>query len=349
MSKRPASSVPLFANGAKSRRRVDSLASRSDISSDPNAETDYDLLAPLPLTYARTAPLSVGPTSLVIEDDLIEWRRKYSLPSHVILRAPTSEKRASIHAPGEIAVYEAFFKTGFRGGIPALIVGLCDLFEISPSQLNPPAWRILIAIQNLGDLAYLSFGINEASGTHPAPSEGESTVLQARQLPLDRRQVDFLIGENCAGNMSGSAADDSFAAYQETAKVMSAKRGSASRAVSGDDVVVTGSRCATVVKTEPPLHPKGEEPGSAETGRSAGSLATALSNLNLSVFPRDENVLPNGDTSEVIQVLQGGLLQDRHTARELEIRDLKEKVKALEKTAGDSSADALAANQEIRR
>ncbi|KAG2314814.1 hypothetical protein Bca52824_017936 [Brassica carinata] len=97
---------------------------------------------------------------------------------------------------------------------------------------------------------------NIIAGTHPAPSEGESTVLQARQLPLDRRQVDFLIG-----NMSGSAADDSFAAYQETAKVMSAKRGSASRAVSGDDVVVTGSRCATVVKTEPPLHPKGEEPG----------------------------------------------------------------------------------------
>ena len=47
------------------------------------------------------------------------------------------------------------------GAIHALVVGLCSLFEISPSQLNPPAWRILIAIQNLGDLEYMSFGINE--------------------------------------------------------------------------------------------------------------------------------------------------------------------------------------------
>ncbi|KAG2315247.1 hypothetical protein Bca52824_018369 [Brassica carinata] len=38
--------------------------------------------------------------------------------------------------------------------------------------------------------------------------------------------------------------------------------------------------------------------------------------------------------------------KNRRTACELEIRDLKEKVKALEKTAGDSSANALAANRE---
>ena len=57
--------------------------------------------------------------------------------------------------------------------IPALIVGLCNLFEISPSQLNPPAWRILIAIQNLGDLEYLSLGINEVMfAYHLAPLNG---------------------------------------------------------------------------------------------------------------------------------------------------------------------------------
>ncbi|KAL0730406.1 hypothetical protein Bca4012_026499 [Brassica carinata] len=205
-------------------------------------------------------------------------------------------------------------------------------------------------------------------------------------------------GDLCARNVSGSAADDSFAAYQEAAKVMSAKRGSASRTVSGDDVVVIGSRCATVVKTEPTFssHRRRTRGGvmtrashqsaetSAETVRSVGILSTALSNLNLSVFPRDGNVLPIGDTSEVIQVLQGGLLQtvsqlfhvgellsaedvtsvheeletlkrkaseekDRRMARELEIRDLKEKVKAMEKIAGDSSADALAANQENQK
>ena len=34
-----------------------------------------------------------------------------------------------------------------------------------------------------------------AVGTHPAPSEGEKAVLWARQLPADRRQVNFLVSE----------------------------------------------------------------------------------------------------------------------------------------------------------
>ena len=34
-----------------------------------------------------------------------------------------------------------------------------------------------------------------AAGTHPAPPEGENSVLQAQRLPLDRRQVNILVGE----------------------------------------------------------------------------------------------------------------------------------------------------------
>lgn len=159
MSKRSASSVPLSADESRSRRRVGSPASQSRSSSDTDVTPDCDLTAPLPLTY--TSPLSLGPASKVTADDLVEWRDRYSLPPHVLLRVPTSEERASGHTPGEIAVYEAFFEIGFRGVIPALIVGLVDFFEISLSQLNPPAWRILIDIQNLGDLEHISLGINE--------------------------------------------------------------------------------------------------------------------------------------------------------------------------------------------
>ncbi|KAL0730393.1 hypothetical protein Bca4012_026486 [Brassica carinata] len=423
MSKRSASSVPLLVGGALFRKRVDSPASQSGSSFDPSVELNGDLLAPLPLTYAYIAPPLVGPASTVVEDDLVEWQSKYSLSPHIALLALASEDRASIHAPGEIPVYDAFFETGLRGVVPALIVGLCDFFEISPSQLNPPAWRILIAIQNLGDLLYLSFGINEVlfsyhmaplkggegrlylhprsgmpiveelpkadqkepafnkkwieryafmslpgstyqwnfiAGTHPAPSEGESTVLWARQLPLDRRQVDFLISETVLRrnslwrNMSGSGADDSFAAYQEAAKVMSAKKGSASRATSRDDVTVIGSQRAIMVKTEPTSSSQRRKTRgggvvtrashrSADADCSAGTLATALANLNMSVFPRDGTVLLIGETSEVIQVLQGGLL------RELEVRHLKEKLKASEKIANEASADALAASQENQK
>ncbi|KAL0704874.1 hypothetical protein Bca4012_071299 [Brassica carinata] len=463
MSKRSASSVPLSADESRSRRRVGSPASRSGSSSDTDVTPDCDLTAPVPLTY--TTPLSLGPASTVTADDLVEWRDS--------------------HTPGEIAVYEAFFEIGFRGVIAALIVGLGDFFEISLSQLNPPAWRILIAIQNLGDLEHISLGINEVlfayhlaplnggegrlhlrprsgltiveelprserkglvfkkrwaeryafmslpgstyhwniiAGTHPAPPEGENSVLQARRLPLDRRQVNILVGETvlrcsslwskhifcgfsfsfsaynrslCAGNMSGSAADESFAAYQEAAKVMSAKKGSASKTTSGDDVVITGSRCATVVKVEPTSSSQGRKTRGggaatrasrqlADAGHPVGILVMALSNLNLSVFPKDGTVLPVGSTSEVIQALQGGLLRtasqlyhlkeqlstedvssvreeleaarrealeekDRRVAIELEIREIKEKIKASEKVAEESSADVLAANRENQK
>ncbi|KAG2298884.1 hypothetical protein Bca52824_035356 [Brassica carinata] len=201
----------------------------------------------------------------------------------------------------------------------------------------------------------------------------------------DRRQVDILVG---------SAADDSFAAYQEAAKVISAKRGSASRKVSGNDVVVTSSRRATMVKTEPTSSSQGRNTRggrvmtrashqSADMGRSVGTLAKALTNLNLSVFPRDGTILPVGDTSEVIQALQGGLLRTvtrlfhlgerlstedasfvredlealkreaseekyRRMAPELEIRDLKEKLKASEKIAEEASTDALATRTVFR-
>ncbi|KAG2275791.1 hypothetical protein Bca52824_058346 [Brassica carinata] len=89
-------------------------------------------------------------------------------------------------------------------------------------------------------------------GTHPAPSEGEKAVLWARQLPADRRQVNFLVSETVLRrrDMSGGVTNDPFAAYQEAAKVMSAKKGSSIGSASRDEVMITGSRRSPVVKLE---------------------------------------------------------------------------------------------------
>ncbi|KAF2591721.1 hypothetical protein F2Q70_00038585 [Brassica cretica] len=69
------------------------------------------------------------------------------------------------------------------------------------------------------------------SGTHHAPAEGERAVLRARQLPVDRRQVNFLVSETVLRrsslwrDMSGGVTNDPFMAYQEAAKVMSCEEG----------------------------------------------------------------------------------------------------------------------------
>ncbi|KAF2574233.1 hypothetical protein F2Q70_00002746 [Brassica cretica] len=164
------------------------------------------------------------------------------------------------------------------------------------------------------------------------------------------------------GDMSGSAANNPFAAYQEAAKVMSAKKGSSSGTASGDEVMITGSRRSTVVKLTPSSSLPGKKPkSSGMTTRSAQQSADmACSVGSLATADMDGTVLPIGDPSEVVQFLQGGLLRtisqlyhlgerlsneglpiireeiedlkrqmsgerDQRAARELEIRDLKDK------------------------
>ena len=63
-----------------------------------------------------------------------------------------------------------------------------------------------------------------------------------------------------SGDMSGGVTNDPFAAYQEAAKVISAKKGSSSRSASGDEVMITGSRHSTVVKLEPSPSLPGKRP-----------------------------------------------------------------------------------------
>ncbi|KAL0655658.1 hypothetical protein Bca4012_076242 [Brassica carinata] len=414
MSKRSSSSIPTTVDRARLKRRMKSPVSRSDSSPEAAEGSVCDLMAPLPPSRVYAAPPLVCAALSFSEDKLAEWRSRYSLPYSIVLRVPTPEERASSYIPREISVYEAFFDSGLRGTIPALIAGDLEylslginevLFAYHLAPLNggegrfhlrphsglpiveelPKSGRKGLVFKKKWQERYAfmvfagsSYRLNFLAGTHHAPLEGEKTVLRARQLPADRR------------DMSGGITNDPFAAYQEAAKVMSAKKGSSSRSASGNEVMITGSRCSPVVKLEPSPSLPGKRPKSggvttrssqqsADIARSVGSLATALSNLNLNVFPQDGTVLPIGDSSEVIQVLQGGLLRvnrfpaapswgatsdegllvlreevevlkrqvseekEQRVAREFEIRDLKEKVKDLEKVA--SSADVLAMNQ----
>ena len=77
MSNRSGSSIPLTGEKAKSKRRMDSPISKSDSSSDPHDNFDHDPLALAPLSYAPLIPPLVGPSSLVVDDDLAEWQKKY--------------------------------------------------------------------------------------------------------------------------------------------------------------------------------------------------------------------------------------------------------------------------------
>ena len=90
MSKRSTTSVPMAADKARLKRRMESPVSRSDSSSEASEGSDYNLMAPLPLSFVYTAPSLVGHASSVGEDDeLADWRSRYSLPSSIVLLVPT--------------------------------------------------------------------------------------------------------------------------------------------------------------------------------------------------------------------------------------------------------------------
>ncbi|KAG2311551.1 hypothetical protein Bca52824_023108 [Brassica carinata] len=182
--------------------------------------------------------------------------------------------------------------------------------------------------------AGLRYWLKVSAGTHPATPEGEDIVIRERQLPLERRQVPFLVIDSALRRSS---------------------------------LWGRGGGVATRASHQ-----------SAEIARSAGNLAAALSNLNLKVFPHDGTTLP-WEPAEVIENPSRGFLKHlpalsswgavvprepigqsgraggaegstfeektQRIARELEIRDLKDKIKEVERTAEISSADALSAGK----
>ncbi|KAF2557911.1 hypothetical protein F2Q68_00016395 [Brassica cretica] len=105
--------------------------------------------------------LPVGPLSSIGVEEVANWRAKYYLSNDVVIRISGPIDRVSDFEPEEVLVYEGFFESGFRDRVPSLVAKVSETLEISPGQLNPPSWSILIAMQNLGDLEDLTIGITE--------------------------------------------------------------------------------------------------------------------------------------------------------------------------------------------
>ncbi|KAH0866860.1 hypothetical protein HID58_073882, partial [Brassica napus] len=248
----------------------------------------------------------IGPPSVIGAEEVSFWRKKYELPDDVAIRVPDPENRVSDFGVDEVPVYEGYFPSGFRDHIPSLVAKISETLGISPGQLDPPAWRTLIALQNLGVLNGLGIGVAEVmcsysvsplSGTewryyHLRPrgkeppvreilkkerkrlpdfegnwtekfafmhlpvfssiwrledfprvdySSGKDTIEQVLKLPLERRQIPFLLSKaalkRCSirGEMSGSKGDEALAEYKKALEVMSARKAAPKRVAPTED------------------------------------------------------------------------------------------------------------------
>ena len=114
-----------------------------------------------PLRRLRFYFFDDGPRSKIQEGDLTRMRRKDVIHPSVGMRSPTEFERTPDEGAGEVAVYEAYLEAGVQGVIPSLIGEVSSFFGFCPSQLTPLTWRILMAIQVLGELHGFSVGVHE--------------------------------------------------------------------------------------------------------------------------------------------------------------------------------------------
>ncbi|KAL0716220.1 hypothetical protein Bca4012_065542 [Brassica carinata] len=203
---------------------------------------------------------------------------------------------------------------------------------------------------------------NFVEGTHPARAEGESNVSRARALPIERhgmacgdkedpitafkRAADALSAKR--GITGGIVSDDEVVITGSRRKMM--VKAEATSSSHGGTL-----RDRTIMRSLP------QSSGAEQT---PDGLSSLLADLNSKVFPRDQTLLSSDDPPEVIQTIQGGLpwlhhLGDRllgespslareevekltwqlfeevskRVAKEMELRDLLAKTKAIEAEA----------------
>ncbi|KAF3511289.1 hypothetical protein F2Q69_00009734 [Brassica cretica] len=136
----------------------------SDSSLDLNAEVED----PKAIVARNVPPVAegnryrpIGPLSVIRVEEVADWRVKYNLPADVVIRVPGRDDRVSDFCVDEVPVYEGYFESGFRDRVPSLVAKISKTVGDFPGQLNPPAWRTFIALQNLGDLQGLVIGVAE--------------------------------------------------------------------------------------------------------------------------------------------------------------------------------------------
>ncbi|KAG2304744.1 hypothetical protein Bca52824_033395 [Brassica carinata] len=169
---------------------------------------------------------------------------------------------------------------------------------------------------------------------------------------------------------AGGGVEDPMTAFKRSADAISVKRGVIDTNASDDEERKSRGRVTTR---------SAQQSSGAE--RTYDGFSGVLADLNAKVFPQDQTLLPDEDPSEVIQTIQGGLhrtlsqlnqLGDRllernlssdreekeelsrqiseekskRVAKELELRDLQAKVKAIEGSVEISSAEALKLSHE---
>ncbi|WZZ78350.1 hypothetical protein YC2023_098922 [Brassica napus] len=137
----------------------------------------------------------VGPLSIIRVERVANWREKYHLSNDVAIRIPGPIDRVLDFKVDEVPVYEGFFESGFRDRVPSLVAKVSEALEIYPGVPSTDS------------------------------SLGKRTTERVLKLPIERRQVPFLVSREALERCSiwGSKGEEALAEYKRAFEVISAK------------------------------------------------------------------------------------------------------------------------------
>ncbi|KAG5406061.1 hypothetical protein IGI04_012180 [Brassica rapa subsp. trilocularis] len=184
---------------------------------------------------------------------------------------------------------------------------------------------------------------------------GRDTVEQLLELPLERREVSFLVSDEaldrCSirGVMSGSRGDEVLAEYKKAHEAMLARKAAAKRTVPVEDeeVQFVGSSRRQAATITAPSSSKKKSKVSVSALKSSlpvsDNWSKVLANLNAKVFPlTSEYLASDGDSSMAIRSLQGDLIQAA-----FQLFHLGERME--DKTTAQAKVDALTAKMREKK
>ncbi|KAJ4885571.1 Uncharacterized protein Rs2_35664 [Raphanus sativus] len=222
---------------------------------------------------------------------------------------------------------------------------------------------------------------NFVEGTHSAPVEGECNVLQARKLPLEQRRVTHLLSPEVLHrsklweDKTEGSPEDPMVAFKKAMDAISARRDSSSRNASGDGATTSGNKRRMIRRSSDSSPSRVGRPREGVSTRSQRlsltgflfeGLSDVLSDLKANLFAWMQALPLDKDSPGIIQQVQSELLQgssmnrdevlelsrqlseenSRHVAKELELRYLQAKIRAIEGSVEIASAESLQLSRE---